>query len=113
MASCHAHGSPVGFDRAKFLWTVTGNALVTAGAIEGQSGRFAVKVPTLIETPNDVLKLPVVAANGASVVLGDLAEVRPTFKDATSITRIDGRPAIAIEITKRTGANLIETVDAV
>jgi len=93
--------------------TSMGNSLVTAGAIEGQSGRFAVKVPTLIETPNDVLKLPVVAANGASVVLGDLAEVRPTFKDATSITRIDGRPAIAIEITKRTGANLIETVDAV
>ena len=93
--------------------TSMGNALVTAGAIEGQSGRFAVKVPTLIETPNDVLKLPVVAGNGASVVLGDLAEVRPTFKDATSITRIDGRPAIAIEITKRTGANLIETVDAV
>jgi multidrug efflux pump len=60
-----------------------------------------------------VLKLPVVAGNGVSVVLGDLAEVRPTFKDATSITRIDGRPAIAIEITKRTGANLIETVDAV
>ena len=95
------------------MGTSMGNALVTAGAIEGQSGRFAVKVPTLIETPNDVLKLPVVAANGASVVLGDLAEVRPTFKDATSITRIDGRPAIAIEITKRTGANLIETVDAV
>ncbi len=93
--------------------TSMGNSLVTAGAIEGQSGRFAVKVPTLIETPNDVMKLPVVAGNGASVVLGDLAEVRPTFKDATSITRIDGRPAIAIEITKRTGANLIETVDAV
>lgn len=93
--------------------TSQGNALVTAGAIEGQSGRFAVKVPTLIETPADVLKLPVVAGNGVSVVLGDLAEVRPTFKDATSITRIDGRPAIAIEITKRTGANLIETVDAV
>ena len=49
--------------------TSMGNSLVTAGAIEGQSGRFAVKVPTLIETPNDVLKLPVVAANGASVVL--------------------------------------------
>jgi multidrug efflux pump len=38
--------------------------------------------------------------------------VRPTFKDPTSITRINGKPAITIEVSKRTGANLIETVDA-
>ncbi len=93
--------------------TSAGNSLVAAGAIEGGSGRFAVKVPALIEKPEDVLKLPVVASSGAAVTLGEVAEVRPTFKDATSITRINGKPAIAIEITKRTGANLIETVDAV
>ncbi len=93
--------------------TAAGNSLVAAGAIEGGSGRFAVKVPALIEKPEDVLKLPVVASSGASVTLGEVAEVRPTFKDATSITRINGKPAIAIEITKRTGANLIETVDGV
>ena len=37
----------------------------------------------------------------------------PTFKDATSVTRVNGRPAMTIEVSKRTGANLIETVDAV
>ncbi|MCW5694293.1 MAG: efflux RND transporter permease subunit, partial [Pseudolabrys sp.] len=42
-----------------------------------------------------------------------IATVRPTFKDATSITRVSGRPAMTIEVSKRTGANLIETVDAV
>ena len=39
--------------------------------------------------------------------------IRPTFKDATSITRVDGQPAVAIEVSKRAGANLIETVDGV
>jgi multidrug efflux pump len=90
-----------------------GNSLVAAGAIEGGTGRFAVKVPALIEHPEDVLKLPVAASSGASVTLGDVAEVRPTFKDAVSITRINGKPAIAVEVVKRTGANIIETVDAV
>jgi multidrug efflux pump len=90
-----------------------GNSLVAAGALEGGTGRFAVKVPALIEHPEDVLKLPVAASSGASVTLGDVAEVRPTFKDAVSITRINGKPAIAIEVVKRTGANIIETVDAV
>ncbi|MCP8939592.1 efflux RND transporter permease subunit [Alsobacter sp. SYSU M60028] len=93
--------------------TTQGNTLVTAGALEGGSGRFAVKVPGLIEKPQDVLSLPLAATPGASVALGDVAEVRPTFKDATSITRVNGKPAIAIEVSKRTGANLIETVDGV
>ena len=89
------------------------NSLVAAGALEGGTGRFAVKVPALIEKPEDILKLPVTASSGASVTLGDVAEVRPTFKDATSITRVNGKPAITIEVSKRTGSNLIETVDAV
>ncbi|TAK47518.1 MAG: efflux RND transporter permease subunit [Xanthobacteraceae bacterium] len=93
--------------------TQASNSLVAAGALEGGTGRFAVKVPALIERPEDVLKIPVVASAGAAVTLGDIAEVRPTFKDATSITRVNGQPAMTIEVSKRTGANLIETVDGV
>jgi multidrug efflux pump len=88
-----------------------GNSLVAAGALEGASGRFAVKVPSLIETPEDILRFPVAVSGDAAVTLGDIAEVRPTFKDPTSITRVNGKPAIAIEVSKRTGANLIDTVD--
>jgi multidrug efflux pump len=89
------------------------NTLIAAGALEGQSGRFAVKVPSLFEKPQDILKVPVVASSGAAVTLSDVAQIRPTFKDATSVTRVNGRPAMTIEVSKRTGANLIEVVDAV
>jgi multidrug efflux pump len=89
------------------------NSLVAAGVQEGQTGRFAVKVPSLIEKPQDVLSIPVVSTPEASVTLGDISQVRPTFKDATTVTRVNGRPAMTIEISKRTGANLIETVDNV
>ncbi len=89
------------------------NTLIAAGAIEGETGRFAVKVPSLFERPQDILKIPVVSSSKATVTLLDIAEVKPTFKDATSVTRVNGRPAMTIEVSKRTGANLIETVDAV
>ncbi len=89
------------------------NSIIAAGALEGETGRFAVKVPSLIEHPQDALRVPVVATSGAAVTLGDVAEIKPTFKDATSITRVNGKPAMTIEVSKRTGANLIETVDAV
>jgi multidrug efflux pump len=93
--------------------TQQSNSLVAAGALEGATGRFAVKVPALIEKPQDMLQIPVAASAGAVVTLGDVAQVKPTFKDATSITRVNGRPAMTIEVSKRTGANLIETVDGV
>lgn len=89
------------------------NQLVAAGTIEGAQGRYAVKIPSLIEGLADVADLPIVADSNAVVRALEVASVKRTFKDATSITRIDGRPAIAIEVVKRTGANLIETVDAV
>ena len=41
-----------------------------------------------------MLKIPVAASAGATVTLGDVAQVKPTFKDATSITRVNGRPAM-------------------
>jgi multidrug efflux pump len=90
----------------------TGNSLVAAGALESGTGRFAVKVPSLIETSSDILNFPIAVSGDAAVTLGDVAEVRPTFKDPTSITRVNGKPAITIEVSKRSGANLIETVDA-
>src|SRR4029077_13666209 len=89
------------------------NMLIAAGALEGASGRFAVKVPSLFEKPQDILKVPVVASSKAVVTLLDVAEIKPTFKDAISVTRVNGRPAMTIEVSKRTGANLIETVDTV
>lgn len=90
-----------------------GNQLVAAGSLEGEEGRYAIKVPSLLETAEDVANLPVVTTDTATVRVRDIAEIRPTFKEPQTITRLDGAPAVAIEVSKRTGANLIETVDQV
>jgi multidrug efflux pump len=47
------------------------------------------------------------------VTIGDIGEVRRTFKDPTSISRFNGQRAFAIEVNKRSGANILETVKAV
>jgi multidrug efflux pump len=89
-----------------------GNQLVAAGALEGAAGRYAIKLPSLLETAEDIANLPVISTPGATVRVRDIATILPTLKDPATITRLDGRPAVAIEVSKRTGANLIETVDA-
>ena len=89
------------------------NRLIAAGSMEGSQGRYAIKVPSLIETMEDFANLPVVANGNAVVKVSDIAAVRPTQKDPETVTRLDGKPAVAIEVSKRIGSNLIETVDAV
>ncbi len=89
------------------------NLLVPAGEVDTGRGRFSVKLPGLIEDYNDLYNLPLRATSEGVIKLGDVADVRRTFKDASSITRVDGKPAISIEVNKRAGANMIEVANAV
>ncbi|MEM9999760.1 MAG: efflux RND transporter permease subunit [Pseudomonadota bacterium] len=88
------------------------NQLVAAGAIEGSEGKYAVKVPALIETVEDIANLPIAVSGNAVVRARDLATIRSTFEDRSTLARLNGKPAIALEVSKRAGANLIDTVDA-
>ncbi|MBO6510503.1 MAG: efflux RND transporter permease subunit, partial [Roseibium sp.] len=84
------------------------NQLVPAGYIDGGQGRFNVKVPGLVESALDVYSLPIKQAGEGVVTLSDVANIRRTFKDADSYTRVNGNPAIALDVTKRIGTNIIE-----
>ncbi|SFQ58467.1 multidrug efflux pump [Roseivivax halotolerans] len=88
------------------------NRLIAAGAIETGGGRVVLKVPGLIEDLEDVMDIPVKVRGDAVVTFEDVATIRRTFQDPTGFARIDGQPALALEVTKRSGANIIDTVAA-
>lgn len=89
------------------------NRLVPAGELDAGHGRFAVKVPGLIETAEDLFNLPLKSTTTGTVMLSDVAEVRRTFKDPSGFNSVNGEPGIAIRISKRTESNDIEMVNAV
>ncbi len=89
------------------------NRLVAAGALDTGHGKFAVKVPGLFRTLDDILSLPFKVEGDAVVTAADITTVRRTFKDATAFARLDGQPAIALEIKKRLGENVIDTIEDV
>ncbi len=89
------------------------NRLIAAGAIENGAGRIVLKVPGLIENIEDVMALPIKVRGDTVVTFGDVATIRRTFEDPTGFARIDGQPALALEVKKRSGSNIIETVAAV
>ncbi|MBT3306235.1 MAG: efflux RND transporter permease subunit, partial [Alphaproteobacteria bacterium] len=89
------------------------NLLVAAGAQDTGRGRFSLKVPGLFENTRDILELPVKVQGDSVVRLSDIADVRRTFKDPESFARVDGQKALALEVSKRSGVNIIETIETV
>ena len=89
------------------------NRLIAAGSLETGGGRFAVKLPSVVETAADIMTLPVRVNGDIVVTLADVAEVRRTFKDRTSYARFNGQKAMYIEVKKRPDANVIKASDAV
>ncbi len=89
------------------------NRLIAAGALETSAGRIVLKVPGVIEDIDDVLSLPVKVVGDTVVTFADVAVPRRTFRDPQGFARIDGQAAVALEVKKRIGANIIETVEEV
>lgn len=98
-------------DYAEVVDVVTrNNLLVAAGTLDTGAGRMALKVPGVIESLDDLLTLPIKVSGSSVVTFADVASLRNTFKDPNGFARVDGVPAISLEVTKRAGANIIETV---
>ena len=89
------------------------NLLVAAGAQDTGKGRFSIKVPGLLENAWDIIKLPIKVEGDSVVRVGDIAEVRRTYKDRVSFARVNGETAIALEVSKRSGYNIIEAIESV
>ncbi len=89
------------------------NLVIAAGSLDTGQGRFAIKVPGLFETMEDIVNLPVKVSGDAVVRFRDIASLRRTFKDSDGYARLNGRPALALEVSKRTGENIIETIETV
>ena len=86
------------------------NVLIPTGEIDLAGGRFGIKVPAILESYKDIENVPIKSSPSKSISLGDLAEVRRTFRDAQGYGLINGEKALAIDVRKRITANLIETV---
>ena len=61
----------------------------------------------------DIVGLPVLTDGDSVVTVGDIAQVRRTFRDPSSYARVNGKPAVALEVSKRSGENVIATIEKI
>ncbi|MBT8155420.1 efflux RND transporter permease subunit [Epibacterium ulvae] len=86
------------------------NQLIAAGEVDSEQGSFAVKIPSTFDEVQDIYELPIKTNGDRVVTLGELAEINFTFEDREGTARFDGENTIALQVVKRKGFNLIDTV---
>ena len=90
------------------------NALIAAGVVETSSGKFNVKVPGLIDDPEDLANLAVRrGANDSIVLMSDIANVRRGYTDVENIARFNARHSVSLEVSKRQNENILETIELI
>jgi multidrug efflux pump len=86
------------------------NRVIPAGFQDTGTGRFAVNVPSVFSTLEDIETLPIKVSGNSVVTLKDVADVSLTFKDRGGYSRINGQQSLSIDVQKRLGTNIIDTV---
>ncbi len=86
------------------------NRLIAAGSLDTGKGSFAIKIPSVFENLEDILNLPVKTRGDRVVRFRDVASVRRSYTDPHSFARLNGESSVTLEVKKRAGKNIIETV---
>ena len=89
------------------------NQVVSAGNLDTGDGRFVIKIPGLYENLNDIFNTPIKVNNKKTIKFKDIASLKRTFKDPEKFARLNNQSAFTLEISKRIGANIVETVNQV
>ncbi|RPE71656.1 multidrug efflux pump [Pacificibacter maritimus] len=87
------------------------NQLVAAGEVSTNSGTFGLKIPASFDDQGDVMELPVKVNGDRVITLGDLATINLTFEDREGTARFNGVDSVALQIVKRKGFPIIDTVE--
>ncbi|WP_188037642.1 efflux RND transporter permease subunit, partial [Actinotalea sp. JY-7885] len=84
-----------------------------AGTVSDGDQTFSVEVGTPLASVEELAALPLTTATGGVVALSQVAEVVDGVEAATSFSRLDGDPALAVAITKTPAGNTVDVSHAV
>ncbi|MFE6254370.1 efflux RND transporter permease subunit [Agromyces sp. NPDC057865] len=90
--------------------------LVPAGTITADDRTFAVQTGQVLTGVDGISALPVLGTPGVpqpATTIGDVASVELTDNPVTSISRVNGEPALSISVTKLPAANTVDVSNEV
>ncbi|PYX94215.1 MAG: multidrug transporter subunit MdtC [Acidobacteria bacterium] len=102
----------VGLDQIRTALNLA-NANRPKGELADAVNAWSISANDQIFRANQYRPLIVAYRNGASVRLGDVADVQDSVEDVRNVGLANGKPAVLIIVFRQPGANIIETVDRV
>jgi HAE1 family hydrophobic/amphiphilic exporter-1 len=88
-----------------------------AGTLVSDKNERVVRVQGKLKRPQDFERIIVArrgpGASTSAVTLGQLAEVRDTQREETSLATVDGKRGVSIQIRKTRGANTLDMANAI
>lgn len=89
------------------------NAEIPGGRIdEGQRER-GLRTLGRVEHSREFPDLVVKTINGTPVRLSDLGEVRDGTKEVRTLARLDGKPAVVLQVQRQSGENTVATIEGI
>lgn len=85
------------------------DALIPAGSLVSEQGSYSFKVPGSVDGLDEMLDMPVKVFDNSILRMRDVAQIKRVYKAPSSFSRVNGKPAITLEVKKRTGENILET----
>lgn len=89
------------------------NFNIPAGTNLIGTNKFVLRSMGKFETIDDIAKVVLSSDSGKIVTLSDVAQIKFTTEERDSYARLNGTECLNILVTKKTGENLIKTVDEV
>jgi HAE1 family hydrophobic/amphiphilic exporter-1 len=91
----------------------TQNVEVPGGRIDQGAREISVRTLGRVEKPADFNRIIVANSNGVPVRINDIGRVEDGFEEPRSLARLDGQPAVVLEVRKQAGTNTLEVIQAV
>ncbi|MBK8010278.1 MAG: efflux RND transporter permease subunit [Deltaproteobacteria bacterium] len=88
------------------------NINIPGGDITTGDATFLLRVPGELTEADEIAAVAIKRVGDRPVFVRDVAQVVDDFADRQSYARMNGKPAVTVSISKRTGANILEVAEA-
>jgi len=89
------------------------NENISAGDFDEGKRKFIARTVGQYQSPNDVANVVIKYINGAPIYVHDIAEVRLDYAKPSATVSEKGRPTIAVNAKRQTGANVLQVMNGV
>ena len=89
------------------------NVEVPGGRVDQGPRELSLRTLGRVEKPEDFNRIIVGSPNGSPIRISDIGNVVDGVEEPRSLARLDGQPAVVLEVRKQSGTNTLQVIDTV